>query len=265
MSDQIVNQAMPGLAGNSPAPILEVRDLAVHYGGVKAVDGLSFMVDSHKIFGVLGPNGSGKSTLMGAITRLVNLTRGSMLLDGQAYETQPASMVARLGFGRTFQTVRLLSELTIAENIMLGADVHRVGESKLSKAAARAVVDNAVEQTALAQYVQMRPTEVSYGVQRRVEIARALATRPRILILDEPTAGMNYAERNEVVTLLMKLRAGGLTQILVEHDVQMMVETCDHVLAMNFGKCIAHGLPSMVIREPAVQDAYLGRKWREHA
>ena len=174
-------------------------------------------------------------------------------------------MVDSLGFGRTFQTARLLPELSIEQNIMLGADVRRVGQPKPTRATTQDAVADAVDRTALAPYVQMRPTEVSYGVQRRVEIARALAMRPRILVLDEPTAGMNHAERDEVATLLMELRTGGLTQILVEHDVQMMVNTCDHVLAMNFGKRIAEGTPAEVVRNISVQEAYLGRKWRQYA
>lgn len=246
-------------------PLLDIQDVAVHYGGVRAVDGLTFNVPAGQIFGIIGPNGSGKSTLIAALTRLVRLTRGAMLLDGEPYRDVPPNVVARLGLGRTFQTVRLLGELTIEQNVMLGSDVHRVGQPALDRAAAHDVVYGAIERLGLQAYVGLRPGQVSYGIQRRVEIARALAARPRVLLLDEPTAGMNHSERDEISRLLLELRKTGLTQILVEHDVQMMIDTCDRVLAMNFGRQIAEGTPVDVVRDPAVQEAYMGTKKLQHA
>jgi branched-chain amino acid transport system ATP-binding protein len=250
--------------------VLEARDVAVHFGGVKAVDGLSFEVLPGKIFGILGPNGSGKSTLLGAITRLVPLTSGSLLLDGSRFDKVSAADVARRRVARTFQTVRLLSDLTVLENVQLGGDL-RAAESGsfLSRIYGKTVspaVTEAIERTRLTGLEKQRPGELSYGTQRRVEIARALAMRPRLLLLDEPTAGMNQSERREIGALLQRLRGEGLTQLLVEHDVQMMIDTCDYVLSMNFGKLIAEGPPDQVVRDPAVQQAYLGKKWRaQHA
>jgi branched-chain amino acid transport system ATP-binding protein len=258
--------------------VLEGRDVAVHFGGVKAVDGLSFRITPGKIFGIMGPNGSGKSTLLGAISRLVPLTRGELLLDGEDFIRVPPSGVARRRVARTFQTVRLLSDLTVLENIQLGGDLRPFTED--ADAPARdpwwrnlwgrgepsAAVREAIERTRLTGLEQARPGELSYGTQRRVEIARALAMRPRLLLLDEPTAGMNQGERREIGALLQRLRGEGLTQLLVEHDVQMMIDTCDYVLSMNFGKLIAEGPPDQVVRDPAVQQAYLGKKWRaQHA
>jgi branched-chain amino acid transport system ATP-binding protein len=257
-------------------PVLEARDVAVHFGGVKAVDGVSIRLTAGKIFGILGPNGSGKSTLLGAVTRLTNLTRGTLLFDGEEYQTaSPASMAGR-GMARTFQTVRLLPDLTVQENVQLGADVDRATAlgSGLTRAVAarRAAAERraartaeAIERTGLTGYVKLRPSELSYGVQRRVEIARAIAADPRLLLLDEPTAGMNHHERLEVSELLKRLRSEGLTQVLVEHDVQMMVDTCDYLYAMNFGLLIAQGEARNVVREPSVQGAYLGKRWRQHA
>ncbi|GGO20569.1 ABC transporter ATP-binding protein [Microbispora rosea subsp. aerata] len=247
------------MTGNraSSAPLLQVKDAAVHFGGVKAVDGLSIELTEGKIFGILGPNGSGKSTLLAAITRFVDLTAGEILLDGEEYHTLPAARVARRGVARTFQTVRLLPGLTVEENIRLGAD--RVG----GRGGADGVRE-AIERTGLKGLERHRPGELSYGVQRRVEIARAIVARPRLLLLDEPTAGMNQSERQEVSALMRELQKEGLTQLIVEHDVQMMVDTCDHLFAMNFGKLIAQGDPAGVVREPAVREAYLGKRWSQH-
>lgn len=264
MSGQLSRRTGTEQAGESPTDgsrvVLEARDVAVHYGGIKAVDGVSLRLTAGKIFGILGPNGSGKTTLLGALTRLVGLTRGSLLIEGKEYHRAPPAAPARLGLARTFQTVRLLGGLTVVENISLGADANREGRVTTASRVA-----GAIERTGLKGFERVRPGELSYGIQRRVEIARAIAMRPGLLLLDEPTAGMNQNERREIGELLRGLRAEGLTQLLVEHDVQMMVDTCDYLYAMNFGVLIAEGPPEETVRQPVVREAYLGKRWGAHA
>jgi branched-chain amino acid transport system ATP-binding protein len=241
----------------SASCILRLEDVAVHYGGVRAVDGVSLSLTPSQIYGVIGPNGSGKSTLLAAITRLAPLTRGKIEFKGKLLNGS-TSLVAREGMSRTFQTVRLLPQMSVHENVQLGADLGSArglltrGESKLR-------VAGALERVGLKGLGNARPDELSYGTQRRVEIARAIVGRPVLLLLDEPTAGMNGRERSEISALLKSLRSEGLSQILIEHDVQMMHDTCDYLYAMSAGKVIAEGPPTMVVRDPLVQEAYLGR------
>jgi len=278
MTVQPTEQGAP-TAAPSGNPVLELTDVAVHFGGVKAVDGITLRLEPGLVYGIIGPNGSGKTTLIGAITRLTKLTRGQLLFDGSSYLGLRASGLARLGVARTFQTVRLLPDLDVVQNIMLGFDGRSdrgdAGEPRTAERGSlwgraigrstRPEVADAIARTGLEGFERYYPSELSYGTQRRVEIARAIAMNPRLLLLDEPTAGMNQAERAEISALMRELRSQGLCQLLVEHDVQMMIDTCDYVFAMNTGRLIAEGEPRDVVQNPLVQEAYLGRKWREHA
>jgi ABC-type branched-chain amino acid transport systems, ATPase component len=247
--------------------VLELDDVAVHFGGVRAVDGVSLRVEPGRIYGLLGPNGSGKSTLLAAVSGLVPLTRGSITYAGLSARRHSPAEVARSGVARTFQTVRLLADLTVLENVLLGTD--RPGRFRAARRgrarAQRAAAMDALTRVGLDGSADRRPAELSYGMQRRVEIARAIAMSPHLLLLDEPVAGMNREERAEVRDVLCTLRGEGLTQLLVEHDVQMITDTCDEVVAMNSGTVIARGDPDDVVREPAVREAYLGKRWGRRA
>ncbi|MCF8570170.1 ABC transporter ATP-binding protein [Gordonia sp. HY002] len=240
-------------------PLLELTDIAVHFGGVKAVDGVSISLDQGRIYGIMGSNGSGKSTLLGAITRLNPLTRGQMRFDGEDFTKVRPHQVAHLGVARTFQTVRLIDDRTVRDNVQLGVDTAlRSRRRELMSS-----VDEVMERVGVTAVQRMRPSELSYGMQRRVEIARAIVSRPRLLLLDEPTAGMNTDERDEVSELMRTLQQEGLTQLLVEHDVQMMVDVCDYLFGMNQGELIAQGEPEAVVADEAVRESYLGKQAKD--
>ncbi|MBX3577397.1 MAG: ABC transporter ATP-binding protein [Rhizobiaceae bacterium] len=259
----------PEQAAAAAAPLLVLRDVVVAYGAVLGVDHVSLAVGRGQLCGLIGPNGSGKSSLLAAVSRVGKLSGGSLEFDGQDYSAWSAHRVARLGFARSFQTVRLQEDLTVLENVMVGADKTRLSgatvatwlsslASRGDEAKSRAAALEALDQVGLADMRDRFPTTLSYGTQRRVEIARCLASKPRLLLLDEPTAGMSSAETDEIAALLMRLRAEGLTQILVAHDLSMIHSVTDHVFALNFGKLVAQGRSTDVANDPVVRAAYIG-------
>ena len=249
-------------------PVLAVADVKVHYGGVHAVDGVSFEVWPGELVGIVGPNGSGKTTLVNAITALTHITDGDIRVDGEKITKHAAPDIARRGVRRTFQAIRLLPDLTVVENVMLGADdggrpldaAFRPLRAARAQRRSRESALNALERVGMAEYAQLLPGALPYGFQRRVEIARALASSPRLLLLDEPVAGMNPREREEVSELLLTLRAEGLTQLLIEHDLGLVTRVSDRIVVVDFGKVIASGDPTETIRDERVREAYLGRK-----
>ena len=251
--------------------LLTTSALTVRFGGVVAVNKVSLAIEPKRLYGLIGPNGSGKSTLLGAISRLTKTTEGTMAFRQRDYTTLPAFEVARMGIARTFQTVRLLPSLSVIDNVKLGADFRHFGSdiflpwlvpgwSTSRERAAHAAAENALARLGIEEYKQMKPDVLPYGIQRRVEIARALAGGPDLLMLDEPTAGMTKTEREEIGTLLRRLCNEGLTQILVDHDVGLVVDVCDEIYVMNSGGIMAQGAPSEVVQRADVQEAYLGRR-----
>ena len=251
--------------------ILSVQDATVRFGGLVALREVSLGIEAGSICGIIGPNGSGKTTLIGVLSRLVSLTSGQLFFEGAEYTKVPSYVPNKMGVTRTFQAVRLLGHLSVRQNVMLGAGSAAVRRSVIGnwlnlprsladERSGRRTRRRVAGQGGMEEYQNSYPPDLSYGMQRRVEIARALATRPKLLLLDEPIAGMSQAERRDIGQLLLDLQRHGLTQVLVEHDLAMIHRVCDTSYALNFGQVIGHGPPREVAAAPAVREAYLGHK-----
>ena len=252
----------------APVPLLDLVAVEKHFGGVAAVSELSMVVQRGSVAGLMGPNGAGKTTLVNLISGLLPADRGAIRFDGTDIMRTPAHEIAALGIARTYQNVRLFSGMTVLEQVMAGCYVRR-GTSLFAsflglpaaRAAQRVVQAQAMELLDRVQMTHRAGTlaeTLSYGEQRRVEIARALGTHPRLLLLDEPTAGMNAQESQVIGQLIHTLRDGGLTVLMVEHNVRLVKEFCDAVTVMNFGRLLARGTPAECIAHPEVQKAYFG-------
>jgi branched-chain amino acid transport system ATP-binding protein len=250
---------------------LEVNGLTRRFGGVTAVDGLSFAVERGEVFGVIGPNGAGKTTLFNLVTGITPPTSGTLFHDGTDITSARPYQVARRGIARTFQNIRLFPELSALENVMIGRHCHTrsglfSGVLALGTAGAeeRAVRKRARELLALmgiAGRAEVKARNLPYGDQRRLEIARALALEPKLLLLDEPAAGMNPAEKTALADFMRRLRVDfDLTLLIIEHHVPLVMGLCDRIAVLDFGKLIALGDPETVRRDPAVVEAYLGEE-----
>jgi branched-chain amino acid transport system ATP-binding protein len=257
-----------GQAADPPA-LLETKGLSVSFGGVKAVVGVSLRLEPGKLYGLVGPNGSGKTTFLNALSRLVHTSGGQMLFNGSDYTHIADTAVASIGISRTFQSIRLLSQLNVLENVQLGADAVDGRKRNLDwwfgrRAAGREARDvasratEALDRVGLSALEKRNPATLSYGLQRRVEVARAIAMKPQLLLLDEPTAGMREDERTELMEVSQRLVADGMTVLLVEHNLRMITSICEHLFVMHTGNLIASGNPHDVMRLPAVQVAYIG-------
>ncbi|MDB6000740.1 MAG: transporter ATP-binding protein [Rhizobacter sp.] len=250
--------------------LLTLEGVGRSFGGVRAVHGVSTSVEAGELFGVIGPNGAGKTTLFNLITGLIRPDGGRVLLDGVDITRKSPEQIAILGIARTYQTIRLFDTMTVRENVMVGghiglsyslADVFlrrrsfRDGERGLG-----ARVDELLNTVGLSKRANDPASALSYGEQRRLELARALAARPRLLMLDEPAAGMNTREAIDLAELLRKLVASKeLTILLIEHNVRMIMNLCDRIAVMNFGQKLCEGIPSVVRKDAAVVEAYLGK------
>lgn len=249
-------------------PLLKLTGVSKHFGGLTALYDVSLHIQPQEIYGLIGPNGAGKTTLFNVITGLYHLDAGKFEFDGETYARCKPHLLAQAGIARTFQNIRLFANMTALENVMVGRHLRShsgiFGALTRHPKARQEELSIAKRAHELLQFVGIqRPSNtlaknLSYGEQRRLEIARALATEPKLLALDEPAAGMNATETDNLKLLMKKIRDSGVTVLLIEHDVKLIMDLCDRVAVLDYGKKIAEDFPAQVRNNPAVIDAYLG-------
>ncbi|MBQ6431749.1 MAG: ABC transporter ATP-binding protein [Oscillospiraceae bacterium] len=252
-------------------PVLDIRNLGIDFGGLTAVDGFTLTVGKTEIAGLIGPNGAGKTTIFNLLTNVYQPTRGSILLQGIDTKGMTTAQVNRMGIARTFQNIRLFGGMSVIDNVKVGLHnsikcsalssiLHTPHYYKTEKAA-RARCLELLDFMGMADMAQYQAGSLPYGAQRRLEIVRALATKPAIILLDEPAAGMNPSETAELMDHIRRIRDEfEIAVMLIEHDMNLVMGVCEGIAVLNYGKIIAKGTPEQICNNPAVIEAYLGKK-----
>jgi branched-chain amino acid transport system ATP-binding protein len=249
-------------------PMLQVKGLSKTFGGVKAVQDVSFSVQQSTIHSVIGPNGAGKTTLFNLITGVYTPTAGEIVFNGENVAGRSPNELARRHISRTFQNLQVCMNMTAIDNVMVGAHLRlnhglfaamvRIPSLRRADAACRDEAAQLMEFVGVGKYLSAHASQMSYGALKRLEIARALAAKPQMLLLDEPAAGLNHTETGEIGALIRKVAESGVTVVLVEHDMKLVMNLSDHVLVLDYGKKLAEGTAAQVRANPEVVAAYLG-------
>lgn len=254
-------------------PVLTFDDVLLEFSGVTALNGVSFTVDPGELFAIIGPNGAGKTSIFNVLSGVYRPQRGSVRFGDEELIGRKPHAIARLGIARTFQNIELFSNLTVLDNLMLGRHHHNpygvlaafvwVGKARRNELANRKAVEEIVDFLELAQWRRMPVGLLPYGVQKRVELGRALAAEPKLLLLDEPVAGMNLEETEDMARFILDIRDElGLPMVMVEHDMGLVMDLADRIMVVDFGRPIRTGRPREVAADPDVVRAYLGEEHR---